>query len=82
MEHLADEFNTRGLVGILFLEVHDQAECAILEGGVGGANDDGIPKNLSDIGSQSRWDVGLPCHHIIGHRGCRDASWGISLHAL
>jgi hypothetical protein len=66
MEHLADEFDTRGLVGILFLEVHNQAECAILEGGVGGANDDGIPR-IHQILNQSRGEPSLPCHHIICH---------------
>lgn len=46
VEHLADEFDTRWLVGILFLKVHHQAECAILEWGIGGADDDGIPVEL------------------------------------
>jgi hypothetical protein len=48
MEHLAYKFHTRGLVGVLFFEVHDQAECAIFERRVGGADDDGIP----DISSE------------------------------
>lgn len=43
MEHLADEFDTGRLVGILFLEVHHQAECTIFERRVGRADYDGIP---------------------------------------
>jgi hypothetical protein len=43
MEHLANKFDTWRLVGVLFLEMHDQAECTIFERGIGGANDDGIP---------------------------------------
>lgn len=49
MKHLADELDTRGLVGVLFLKVHHQAECAILEGSIGGADNDGIPaKSLAN----------------------------------
>jgi hypothetical protein len=43
MEHLADKLHTGRLVGVLFFEIHDQAECAIFERRVGGADDDGIP---------------------------------------
>jgi hypothetical protein len=43
MEHLADEFDARGFVGILFFEVHDETESTVLEWGVGGTDDDGIP---------------------------------------
>lgn len=43
MEHLTDELDTGRLVGILFLEMHDQTECAIFEGSISGADNDGIP---------------------------------------
>lgn len=43
MEHLTDELHPRWLVGVLFFKVHHQAECAVFEGSVGGADDDGIP---------------------------------------
>ena len=43
MEHLADEFDTRRLVRIRLLEVHDEPKCPILEGGVGGSDNDGVP---------------------------------------
>ena len=43
MEHLADKLHTGRLVGVLFFKIHDQAECAIFERRVGGADDDGIP---------------------------------------
>lgn len=49
VEHLADEFDTWRLVRILLLEVHHQAEGSILEGSVGRANNDGIPK-VSSVG--------------------------------
>lgn len=44
MEHLTDELDTGRLVGILFLEMHDQTECAIFEGSISGADNDGIPE--------------------------------------
>jgi hypothetical protein len=34
MEHGADELDARRLVGVLLFEVHDESECAILEGRV------------------------------------------------
>lgn len=43
VEHLRDELHAGGLVGVLFLEVHDEAEGAVFEGGVCGADDDGVP---------------------------------------
>lgn len=51
VEHLADELDAWRLVGILLLEVHHQAECTILKGSVGGADDDGIPATSSDNGT-------------------------------
>lgn len=43
VKHLADEFDAGRFVGVLFLEVHDEAECAVLKGSIGGSNDHGIP---------------------------------------
>lgn len=43
MEHLADELDGRGFVGILFLELHHQSECPIFKGRFCGADYDSIP---------------------------------------
>jgi hypothetical protein len=43
MEHSANEFDSRGLVGILFLELHDESEGTIFKGGIGRADDDSVP---------------------------------------
>jgi hypothetical protein len=43
VEHLTDEFDLRGFVGVLLLELHDEPESAILERRVCGADDDGVP---------------------------------------
>jgi len=43
MEHLADELDARGFVGVLFFEVHDEAEGAVFEGRVRGADDYCVP---------------------------------------
>lgn len=45
MEHLTDEFDAWGLVWILFFEVHDKPECAVLERSISGADDNGVPSN-------------------------------------
>jgi hypothetical protein len=47
MKHLTDELDAGGLIWVLFLEVHHQAESAILKGRVCGANNDGIPNKSS-----------------------------------
>lgn len=43
VKHLADKFDAGRLVGVLFLEVHHQAEGSIFERRVGRADNDGIP---------------------------------------
>ena len=43
VEHLRDEFHAGGFIGVLFLEVHDEAEGAVFEGGVCWADYDGVP---------------------------------------
>jgi hypothetical protein len=43
MEHLADEFDTRRLVRIRFLEVHDETESPVLKRCVSWSDDDGVP---------------------------------------
>jgi hypothetical protein len=47
MKHCADEFDSRWLVGILFLELHDESEGAVFKGGVGRADDDSVPVRSS-----------------------------------
>lgn len=49
MEHLADELDTRGLVGVLLFEVHHEAESAILKGGVRWADNHSIPKQQDEV---------------------------------
>ena len=46
MEHLADELHSRRLVGVLFLEVHDEAESAVFEGCVRGADYYCVPADI------------------------------------
>jgi hypothetical protein len=43
VKHLANELDAWRLVGVLLFEVHNEAEGAIFERSVCGANDDGIP---------------------------------------
>jgi hypothetical protein len=59
MEHLANELDTWRLVGVLFFKVHHQAECTILEGSVGGADNDGIPVTSSANGTNDTENQGL-----------------------
>ena len=47
MEHCADEFDARWLVGVLFFKLHDESEGAIFEGSIGWPDDDGVPGKLS-----------------------------------
>lgn len=47
MEHLANKLDARWLIGVLFFKVHHQAEGTILEGSIGGADNDGIPGGSS-----------------------------------
>ena len=89
MEHLADKFDTRWLVGVLLLEMHHQAKSTIFEGSIGGTNDDGIPRpdrfvsQLIALQEKIRKSQqSLPSHNIICYRRCRDARWRISLHTL
>ena len=53
MEHLRDEFDAGGFVGVLLFEVHDEAEGAVFKGRVGRTDDDGVPvanhKRFSDF---------------------------------
>lgn len=43
MEHGAEELYGRRLVRVLFVKRHDESECAVFKGCVGGADDDRIP---------------------------------------
>lgn len=43
MKHCADEFDSRWLVGILFLELHDESEGAVFKGGIGRPDDNSVP---------------------------------------
>lgn len=49
VEHLGDEFDAGGFVGVLFFEVHDEAEGAVFEGGVCWADDDGVPFGKREV---------------------------------
>jgi hypothetical protein len=79
MEHLADKLDTWRLVGVLFLEMHDQAECTIFERGIGGANDDGIPRDgyvshsittFFRCTDESRRMKNPPGHDIVSYWRC------------
>lgn len=62
MKHLADELDSGRFVGVLLLEVHDEAKRAILEGRVGWADDDGVPTTIPlSVGESS-------CSSVVG--GC------------
>jgi hypothetical protein len=52
MEHLADELDTRRLVGVGFFEVHYEAERSIFKRRIGGAYYDRVPNHLSVQGVQ------------------------------
>ena len=43
VEHLADELDSRRLVRILLLEMHHESKGAVLEWGIGRADDDSVP---------------------------------------
>ena len=73
MEHLAYELHTRGLVGVLFFEVHDQAECPIFERGVGGADDDGIPDISSEPLPRTSKENGEETYHVMTLSATGDA---------
>ena len=45
MEHDRYEFDARGLIRVCFIEVHNEAEGAVLERRVGGTDYDCVPKN-------------------------------------
>ena len=46
VEHLADELDAWGLVGVLFFKMHDQPKCSILERCICWSDDDGVPGGL------------------------------------
>lgn len=43
MEHLADEFDARWLVGVLLLELHHESESAVLKWRICRPDDDSVP---------------------------------------
>lgn len=43
VEHLANEFDSRGFVRILFLKIHHQAKGSIFKRSIGWTDDNGIP---------------------------------------
>jgi hypothetical protein len=45
MKHLAQELDLWWLVWVLLLELHHEPKCAVLEGRVGGADDDSVPRH-------------------------------------
>lgn len=48
MEHLAYEFDCWWFIGVLFFELHDEAECAVFKGSVCWADDYGVPVNKQE----------------------------------
>ena len=44
MKHLADELDSRWLVRVLLLKMHDKAKCSILKRCVRRSDDDSIPE--------------------------------------
>lgn len=77
VKHGADELDRWWLVGILLLEVHHEPECAIFEGGIGGADDNGVPARgdvvlaiRQEIASWEHW--GRP-YHVMTLSGTGDA---------
>jgi len=46
VEHLTDEFHRRRLIRVLLLEMHDEAEGAILEWGINRADYNGVPMSM------------------------------------
>jgi hypothetical protein len=65
MKHLADEFDPRWLVGILFFEVHHKPKGAILKGCVAGSDDDSIPTKSARSASVSRGDSVTASYHVM-----------------
>lgn len=49
MEHLTDELDAGRFIRILLFEMHHQSEGTILEIGVGGTYDDGVPERRKSI---------------------------------
>lgn len=86
MEHLANELDQRGFVGVLLLELHDESEGAVLERRVGRAYNDGVPMSYISIPFPYTPPVPLrgdiPLHNIVGDRRRRYTSWGVCLHTL
>lgn len=70
MEHIADELHSWRLIGILFFEMHYQAERAILEGCVCWTDDYCVPVEKV-LGSVRRSKIGVdvilsvPSHYIV-----------------
>lgn len=74
MEHLADELDQRGFVGVLLLELHDESEGAVLKRRVRGAYNDSVPMSSSVPHStyptvSSRWQA----YHCITLSATGDA---------
>lgn len=61
VKHLADELDTRRLVGIRFFEMHDKAEGSIFERRVSGADDDCIPVYMSVLKFKMRMHAAAIC---------------------
>lgn len=68
MKHFADEFDTGGLIGVLLFEMEDQPESSILEGSVGGTDNDGVPGHNIVGDGGSRYSCGWVCLHSLKRR--------------
>lgn len=73
MEHLADELDRGGLVGILLLEVHDQPKGAVLEWCVDGSDNDGVPVARSVTNNIRREWLRSESHHVMTLSGTGEA---------
>lgn len=78
MEHGADKFDRRRFVGILLFEMHHEPECAVLEGGVSGADDDGVPASgdillATNLGSPRVGKELSQPYHVMTLSGTGDA---------
>lgn len=74
VEHLADELDLRRLVRVLLFELHDESESAILEWGVGGTDNDGVPigKAMSTQAGGRRRSMAAT-YHVMTLSGTGDA---------
>lgn len=72
VEHLRDELDAGRFVGVLFFEMHDEAECAVLERSVCGAYDNGIPIRSRSVSGAIDAEQIYACDAVVQ----RPCVWG------